>query len=1312
MPVRHVPCGQPVNQSERDAVEKLRAKLQPLSGDWVMLSNLQHSQGDGRTSSEIDLLVIGPPGVVVIEVKHWDLSYAKSSHVREQVESEADRVNTKAKRIAGQLRNAGLNPGRVDARFLFTKPGTGVLGGNRFSIRGISVFGLTEWKELLETDGVASGWTPADIERAARQIEPRVRIATAADLRRFGELVALERIPTHSEPFHRIYRGQHPRRRDRIILHLFDLSASDDKNALERAKREFDVVQQWQKSPFVPSLLDSFQEADQYPGEIYHFSLLDSEAPSIVARAKDQTWSFDDRLRFAREALLALKEFHSPSEPELSPLLHRAISPATLKVKANGRPLFTGFEFARIVGADTVSPGSPLPIGDYVAPEVKVGGLSVADARSDAYSLCKTLQCLFSPSEGKDSEAIQWLELGCAEQPSDREGLAEIAKVLERNTAPTSTAAVTAALPASEYWDEDTLVPFKDSTYRVLSRLGRGGIGQALKVVEIGAEGEEFGTYVAKLIRNKADAERALIAYKKARQFTTHQHFSAIHEIASEWQQDRFSALLKWIDGTPLSDLAGVVGLRAEELGESNPEDIVLRWLEQLCDALWQFHEAGIVHGDVSPRNIIEQRGSVVLTDYDAVTKFGEPLHIKNPIYAGSEVMQDAGVKPSDDIYALAASFFHVVFDREPFLHRTERRKELGLAWDGIDAVGWPRLANFLNRATHPDPAQRFANANDALKALRNQQGEAQIVAEPIELTRQVAPRLRQLLSAYPGSRHGNAETRGLDSTFAEETYVETALDRELQQQIERGEADLVVLFGNAGDGKTAFLQRLTQTLTGSHIESKRRVWEGKTRNGRKFSINLDGSAAYQGKSANVLLDEFLRPYHVVGGKEGRNFTRALAINSGKMLEWLEDRQEDTDFTSYLRQSLFSEGSAAESAADHSRLRLVDLNQRSLVGGYSVDRSEQASGFLDSLIERFLGTESGANDPWRNCTHCSAQSRCSAWESVRQLQDAEQGKRLRARLTDALQAAHMRGEIHITARELRGALVFIFFGLHDCEELHDNPELQPPFYWNRAFAASGEEAEGRQGELLAELARLDPALDADPILDRNLLKDLPRDQRGMPKELASERRRAYFMAEDTAPGIRASGPPPLHGAKHLDRFRRVPGMSDAEREALCQDLCDGIARLEDLPDLAYGLNGLPLRVTPRTPTESCFWVLKPYARFSLSAPLPNVVHGLDVLHTQLRLTYRNEGHIEHLPIGLELFHLLLELKDGAQLSSAAQEGVFAHLDLFVQRVTQEDVRELYAWHPEHDGRVSRLHLEVRGDEQVLVHQAATEGGRA
>ena len=54
------------------------------------------------------------------------------------------------------------------------------------------------------------------------------------------------------------------------------------------------------------------------------------------------------------------------------------------------------------------------------------------------------------------------------------------------------------------------------------------------------------------------------------------------------------------------------------------------------------------------------------------------------------------------------------------------------------------------------------------------------------------------------------------------------------------------------------------------------------------------------------------------------------------------------------------------------------------------------------------------------------------------------------------------------------------------------------------------------------------------------------------------------------------------------------------RAELCADLCRGIARLGDLPPLAVERADIvPLRIVPRTPTETAFWTEKPLSRFRL-----------------------------------------------------------------------------------------------------------------
>jgi len=45
--------------------------------------------------------------------------------------------------------------------------------------------------------------------------------------------------------------------------------------------------------------------------------------------------------------------------------------------------------------------------------------------------------------------------------------------------------------------------------------------------------------------------------------------------------------------------------------------------------------------------------------------------------------------------------------------------KERGLNWEGLEREQWLTLSTFLDKATHPDPAQRFVSVADALAALR-----------------------------------------------------------------------------------------------------------------------------------------------------------------------------------------------------------------------------------------------------------------------------------------------------------------------------------------------------------------------------------------------------------------------------------------------------------------------------------------------------------------------------------------------------------------------------------------------------------------
>ncbi|MCX8071100.1 MAG: hypothetical protein N3C12_01430 [Candidatus Binatia bacterium] len=263
--------------------------------------------------------------------------------------------------------------------------------------------------------------------------------------------------------------------------------------------------------------------------------------------------------------------------------------------------------------------------------------------------------------------------------------------------------------------------------------------------------------------------------------------------------------------------------LLAENEQEPNPEALALRWLRGVCSALDVLHRNGLIHGDITPRNLIVSGSDLVLIDYDFVTRIGDRIeHPGTPLYSSPSYVEGHTASPSDDLYALAATLYHVVFEREPFPAGSLESKRVGLHWDGIDRDEYPVLAEFLARATDPDPTQRFASVAEAmawLEANERERRHAQAEPAPEDTTAQpwqavpLRPQrvewLHWLLQSYPGSLWGNRETRGLDSDFAARTYVETELEEVLLCDIPEQRVRLVVLCGNGIAGKARPLPKL-----------------------------------------------------------------------------------------------------------------------------------------------------------------------------------------------------------------------------------------------------------------------------------------------------------------------------------------------------------------------------------------------------------------------------------------------------------------------------------------------------------------------
>jgi serine/threonine protein kinase len=1302
-----------VNQSEQRAFRAVHGHLRNAEGDSAafVLTNLTHGNPHGQ-ADEIDMVVVGPGGAIVIEVKHWDGAAIRRVP---EMDQHAALITAKAKRIAGRLKSVDPTLGFVPPAMLFTREsGSLRRNGRQAEHLGVRIFSLKDLNWLL-ADTASRGTTP--VEQLARALAPS-QMSVEGQPQRFARFDRLKSLAPEDEDFVRVYSARDTERGDRVLLYIYDLSTAPATErsdlTLRRARREFDVVLRFQKSPYLPSLVDSWQALPNYADEVYFFSLAESSAPSVETLRDDAGWSLAQRVSFASRALRALSELQLTGEEGDEPLIHRTINPRHVRVRANNTPLFAGWRWARLPASNTIAPDSVAIQDPYAAPEVQSGGLAAAVPASDVYSLCAVLRELFGAGRSEDGEFRDVLALGLDEDPAKRWSAFSIAEQIDSSQGVEASASVPAPPPASR-WDEGHVLEWHGERYRVVSLLGQGGAGRTFKLEQLDASGDPIGTFVGKAVFNPAIGDVSLKAYKKARSFAPHTSLSDVLQTSVVWHPDELMAMLRWTRGEPLDSWRGEIPFLAENAGEANAEALLLRWFGDLCAALDVFHSQGWVHGDVSPSNILVDEDRVVLIDYDLSCEVGTLARSPGTtIYCSPERRAGAPAQPSDDVYALAKTLFHAATGRAPITSETEG----GLRWTAEQRAEFSTLAALLDIAVVPSPYQRFENAAAALRRWRAETSPthrgALLPESPIEPLRpNVVARVKDVLCAYPGSRFGNTETRGLDTAFASDTYVETDLDRTLLEAVRSGVVSLVILCGNAGDGKTAFLQHLAEQLGAGSLPSSQRVWNGML-GARKVMINLDGAASWNGRSADALLDELFARFQN-GSPQG--YTHLVAVNDGRLLEWIEYSlavRGETPLTQQLASALVQQ----DGTILDSHIRFIELNRRSLVGGLNPDGNRITADFVDDMIARLVGGEQSA-EIWGPCQTCTARVRCPMWASAAMMgastdpHELEKGRRFRERLTAALQAVHQRNEVHITARELKAAMSYILFGLYSCEDLHAQPDLRLHHPADHAFDP---ESPMRQGELLRELARLDPGLEAHARVDRYLSgRGAPdpahgaprfRDEQGRPLPLRQARRRAYFTwsADQIEAAGGASDALGLKDSRHYARFRDFPLLPADDREEIKRRLCEGLSRLEALPDAAFRRGGsVPIRIVPRTPTETAFWVGKPLERFGLEAERFNAADGLTTLHRFLILSYRpHAGPTERLVVPLELFALLMDLADGVQIMDAFSDDVFANLGVFTQRLAQEDERSVLAWTPADESRVFVISIEERDAGQTIV----------
>lgn len=204
------------------------------------------------------------------------------------------------------------------------------------------------------------------------------------------------------------------------------------------------------------------------------------------------------------------------------------------------------------------------------------------------------------------------------------------------------------------------------SRYRVVRQLGQGGMGAVYEAVD-----ERLDSTIALKETFFAD-ERLRKQFEREARLLARMHHPALPRVSDHFSEGEGQFLvMHFIAGDDLAEMS------AKRRGPF-PAEQVLTWADQLLDALDYLHtqDPQIIHRDIKPQNLkLTPRGQIILLDFGLAK--GQASEISRittsasifgytPNYAPLEQIQGLGTDARSDIYALAATLYHLMTGVKP----------------------------------------------------------------------------------------------------------------------------------------------------------------------------------------------------------------------------------------------------------------------------------------------------------------------------------------------------------------------------------------------------------------------------------------------------------------------------------------------------------------------------------------------------------------------------------------------------------------------------------------------------------------------
>jgi eukaryotic-like serine/threonine-protein kinase len=257
--------------------------------------------------------------------------------------------------------------------------------------------------------------------------------------------------------------------------------------------------------------------------------------------------------------------------------------------------------------------------------------------------------------------------------------------------------------------------------YEVLSQLGEGGMGAVYKARDV-----ELGRMVAlKVIRPDLARNRAILDRFKQELIlatqVTHRNVVRIYDLG-EADGIKFITM-EYVEG---EDLASVLHRRTKL-----PPKEAVGIIEQVCRALQAAHNVGVIHRDLKPQNIMEEKsGRILVMDFglaktlegDRMTQTGAMVGTME--YMSPEQALAGNLDQRSDIFSLGLIFYELLTGATPFRAESalasliKRTQERVVPVSELDSSVPSELSQIVGRCLERDVALRYQSASELLADL------------------------------------------------------------------------------------------------------------------------------------------------------------------------------------------------------------------------------------------------------------------------------------------------------------------------------------------------------------------------------------------------------------------------------------------------------------------------------------------------------------------------------------------------------------------------------------------------------------------